>query len=573
VRLASKQESRAEMNIRVQTQEISFDAVGAGFKPAHGAEILAARPDIGFFEIHAENYMNAGGPNRRLLAEIRELFPISVHGVGLSLGSTEKLDRDLLARLKDVVEFAAPALVSEHLAWSGFSGRAFPDLLPLPYDDAALARVAGKIAMVQDSLRRPILIENPATYLRFSGDFLSETQFLAELCARTGCGLLLDVNNVFVSAVNHRFDARKYLDAFPFRHVGEIHLAGHAQARDANGAFLIDDHGGPVSEDVWALYREAIAAAGPRPTLIEWDNNVPDWAELLAETTKARAILCMDRVPPLSSRPGGEGWGDGRKNGARSDDFWQSAFASALQDPAAPVPALFTPCDTAARFAVYRNNCAVAAIESLKAQFPTVPRLVGDEAFRGAARAFAQEFPPASPVLAEYGEEFPDFLAGLLERQGVAEVPYLPDVARLDWAVLQVLHARETEPFSLARLAEFDAADIGAARIKLHPALRLVASDWPLLALRDAQGGAIDDWRGGTILVLRANAEADLIALAPGAAAFLSACGAGAPLGEAAAAGETADPAFDFGQALVVLTEAGAFADFIPDYSQEGSAR
>lgn len=165
------------MNMSVQTCDIALNAVGAGFKPAHGAEILATRPDIGFFEIHAENHMNPGGPNRRLLAAIREFFPISVHGVGLSLGSTEKLDSDHLARLKDVVDFAAPALVSEHIAWSDFSGRAFPDLLPLPYDDAALARIAGKIEAVQDALRRPILIENPATYLRFAGDFWPNRNF------------------------------------------------------------------------------------------------------------------------------------------------------------------------------------------------------------------------------------------------------------------------------------------------------------------------------------------------------------------------------------------------------------
>ncbi len=561
------------MTIRVQTCDIALDAVGAGFKPAHGEEILAARPDIEFFEIHAENYMNAGGPNRRLLAALAEAFPISVHGVGLSLGSTGKLDSDHLARLKEVVDFAVPALVSEHLAWCDFSGRAFPDLLPLPYDDAALARVASKIDMVQDALGRPILIENPATYLRFAGDSLAEPQFLAELCARTGCGLLLDVNNVYVSAVNHGFDARAYFDAFPFEPVGEIHLAGHAQARDQNGAFLIDDHGGPVSADVWALYRHVVAAAGPRPTLIEWDNNVPDWAELWAETAKARKILRLDRASlpvahrPVEQRVSRDGFPGERPDAAQSDARWQSAIASALQNPAAPVPDLFAPCDAAARFAVYRNNSVVAAIEALKAQFPTVLQLVGDEAFGGAARVFAQDDPPLSPVLAEYGEKFPAFLAGFLEQQGVAEIPYLPDVARLDWAVLQALRAQEAEPCPLARLAALDPAAIVVARVKLHPALALIASDWPLLALRDPQGSAVADWRGETILVLRASAAARLIALAPGAAAFLSACDAGATLGEAAEAGESAEPGFDFGQTLVALTEAGAFAGVILENS------
>ncbi|MCI4679813.1 DUF692 family protein [Rhodoblastus acidophilus] len=547
----------------------THDAVGAGLKPAHGAEILATRPDIGFFEIHAENYMNPGGPNRRLLAAIRETFPISVHGVGLSLGSNGKLDRDHLARLKEVVDFAAPALISEHLAWSDFSGRAFPDLLPLPYDEAALFRVAGKIDAVQEVLGRAILIENPATYLRFRGDALAEPDFLAELCARTGSGLLLDVNNVHVAAVNHGFYACAYLDAFPLERVGEIHLAGHVQAHDADGAFLIDDHGGPVSAEVWALYRDVIAAAGPRPTLIEWDNNVPDWAELLAETEKARAEMRAFHPAPLASGACPEGrlaTSHGVRGAAEAlDAHWQSAFASALQDPVAPAPPLFAPCDTASRFAVYRNNSAVAEINALKEQFPTVLRLVGDEAFSGLARAFARENPPRSPVLAAYGADFPAFAAVFLAENGVEDLPYLPDAARLDWAVLQSLRAKEAEPCGLERLAALDVARIGAARARLHPSLALVASHWPLLALRDPETRDIADWRGETILVLRPESEAVLIALEPGAAAFLAACAAGATLGEAAQACEAAQSGFDFGHTLVALTRTGAFLDFIFD--------
>jgi uncharacterized protein (UPF0276 family) len=287
-----------------ESHTLAATDAGAGLKPAHYAEILATRPEIGFFEIHAENYMAAGGPAHRWLAAIGETYPLSVHGVGLSLGSSEPLDRDRLARLARVVSLYRPALVSEHLAWSDFSGRAFPDLLPLPYDDASLRRTAEKIETTQEALRRAILIENPATYLRFAGDGLAETQFLAELCARSGCGLLLDVNNVHVSAVNHGFSAAEYLDAFPYAHVAEIHLAGFAEARDAGGAFLIDNHGGAVSDEVWALYRKVIRRAGPRPTLVEWDNDVPQWGVLHEETLKASAIL-GERIPsPLAGEGG-----------------------------------------------------------------------------------------------------------------------------------------------------------------------------------------------------------------------------------------------------------------------------
>ena len=235
--------------------------------------------------------MSAGGPPHRWLAALAEIYPLSVHGVGLSLGSAEKLDPERLARLARVVSLYRPALVSEHLAWSDFSGRAFPDLLPLPYDEANCRRVAEKIDAAQTALGRAILIENPATYLRFEADALAKRNFWTSFAQRSGCGLLLDVNNVHVSAVNHGFDARAYLDAFPLERVGEIHLAGFAEARDAHGAFLIDDHGGQVSEEVWALYARVLRRAGPRPTLIEWDNEVPEWPVLLAETQKAGAII------------------------------------------------------------------------------------------------------------------------------------------------------------------------------------------------------------------------------------------------------------------------------------------
>ncbi len=296
------------MNAAPNIPRLAAGVAGAGLKAAHYAEILATRPDLGFFEIHAENFMSAGGPDHRWLAAIGEIYPLSVHGVGLSLGSAEPLDRERLARLARVVALYRPALVSEHLAWSDFSGRAFPDLLPLPYDEASLRRTAEKIDATQCALGRTILIENPATYLRFAGSSIAEPQFLEQLCALSGCGLLLDVNNVHVSAVNHGFDADEYLDAFPFARVGEIHLAGFAEARDADGPFLIDNHGGAVSDEVWELYeKKVICRAGPRPTLIEWDNDVPEWRALYAETRKAAAILAgaflLPIAPPIAPHP------------------------------------------------------------------------------------------------------------------------------------------------------------------------------------------------------------------------------------------------------------------------------
>ena len=250
---------------------------GVGLKASHFPDILEGRPDIGWFEVHAENYMGAGGPPHHYLTAIRELYPISVHGVGLSIGSDGPLDKDHLARLKAVVERYEPGLFSEHLAWSTHDTSYYNDLLPVPYDAATLARVADHIDEVQEVVGRQMLLENPSTYVAFETSTMSEIEFLKEIVRRTGCGLLLDVNNIYVSATNHGYDPLDYLNAFPIEHVGEMHLGGHAEDEDDLGErLLIDAHDREVIDPVWSLYDHAIARAGPIATLIECDNDVPD---------------------------------------------------------------------------------------------------------------------------------------------------------------------------------------------------------------------------------------------------------------------------------------------------------
>lgn len=275
---------------------------GVGLKPQHYADILDAGPDIGWFEIHAENYMGDGGPPHHWLSRIREAHPISLHGVGLSIGAQGPLDVDHLARLRALDRRYEPGLFSEHLAWSTHEGAYYPDLLPLPYDAATLTRVADHVDQVQTVMGRRLLLENPSTYVTFDTSTMTELEFLAELARRTGCGLLLDVNNVFVSAVNQGWSPEAYIDGFPLHAVGEIHLAGHAEDRDEAGArLLIDSHDRRVADPVWALYARVIARAGPIPTLIEWDADVPDWPTLLAEARAAEQV--MDAA---AARPGAE---------------------------------------------------------------------------------------------------------------------------------------------------------------------------------------------------------------------------------------------------------------------------
>ena len=265
---------------------------GVGFKPEHFAAIVAAQREVGFFEVHAETYMGDGGPPHRRLEAIRETYPLSLHGVGLSIGSPRPLDRDHLARLKGLIRRYQPAQFSEHLAWSSHDEGFLADLLPLPYDDETLAIVCRHIDETQEALGTRMLLENPSTYVQFSDSAIAETEFLAEVGRRSGCGLLLDVNNVYVSATNHGFDPFAYLAAFPLRHVGEIHLAGSADATDDEGApLLIDAHNSPVRAAVWALYQETIGRLGPTPTLIEWDNDVPAWPVLVDEARRADAAM------------------------------------------------------------------------------------------------------------------------------------------------------------------------------------------------------------------------------------------------------------------------------------------
>ncbi|MDB4558913.1 DUF692 domain-containing protein [Amylibacter sp.] len=265
---------------------------GVGYKAQHLDGILKTPDTVGWLEIHAENYMGDGGRPIVQLRHLREHFPISCHGVGLSIGAEGPLDTDHLARLKHLVDWLEPGLFSEHLAWSTHDTHFLNDLLPVPYTQATVDRVVEHIDLVQTTVGRQMLLENPSTYVAFEESDRSEIEFLREVAKRSGCGLLLDVNNVFVSATNQNYSPEGYIDAFPTEYVGEIHLGGHEEDADDHGAtLLIDSHSRQVVDPVWALYEYTLAKSGPRPTLIEWDNDIPDWHVLAAEMAQADGIL------------------------------------------------------------------------------------------------------------------------------------------------------------------------------------------------------------------------------------------------------------------------------------------
>lgn len=265
---------------------------GIGLKPQHFGEVLATRPDVGFFEVHAENYMVDGGPLHHYLGRIREHYPLSLHGVGLSLGGAEPPDEVHLDRLARLIERYDPASFSEHLAWSSHGEVFFNDLLPVAYEQSTLTRVCAHIDRVQERLGLRMLLENPSTYVEFAHSTMSEAAFLSEVLRRTGCGLLLDVTNLHVSCTNHGRDPRAWLRELPLDAVGEIHLAGFAEDSDAAGdPLLIDSHGSAVADVVWNLYRDVIGRLGAMPTLLERDNDVPTFAALLGEARRAEDVL------------------------------------------------------------------------------------------------------------------------------------------------------------------------------------------------------------------------------------------------------------------------------------------
>jgi uncharacterized protein (UPF0276 family) len=259
---------------------------GVGLRPPHYSHVLAARPAVDWFEVISENFLVAGGRPLEVLARVRADYPLVLHGVSLSIGSTDPLDRDYLTRLRALAERIEPAWISDHLCWSGVGGHTVHDLLPLPYSEEALGHVADRVASVQDLLGRRIALENVSSYLTFGESALTEWEFLAALAERADCAILLDVNNVFVSAFNHGFDAAQYLAGVPVDRVVQFHLAGHSD----HGTHLLDSHDHPVREEVWALYAAAVRRFGALPTLIEWDDQIPEFDRLHAEARRAAAV-------------------------------------------------------------------------------------------------------------------------------------------------------------------------------------------------------------------------------------------------------------------------------------------
>jgi uncharacterized protein (UPF0276 family) len=458
--------------------------VGVGLRAPHYRQFVEQRPGAAWLEVHTENYLDQAGWDWHVLQQLRRDYPISLHGVGLGLGSARGFSESHLERVRSLVERAEPALVSEHLCWGAVGDRQLNDLLPLTLDRAALDMLSARVSRVQDVLKRRILLENVSTYVRFHADAMSEAEFMAALAARSGCGLLLDINNLYVNQCNHGEDALAAIAAIQPGMVGEVHLAGHLVTPQA----VIDHHGDMVAEPVWRLYEAALARFGAVPTLIEWDTDIPELGVLLGEAEKARA-LHVRHAPPAAAVPSMAGQvpsaAVASPNDAPALAASQQVFAGALFDARQTPQALaqFKGAEADHRFALYRGNLTATWNKTLASAYPVLQALVGEDFFSGLAQAYGHAHPSDSGDLNRFGVHFAEFLKHFPH---VADYPYLPDMATLEWSLHRAHYAPSAEGVTAQQLAAVPPDQIETARFLLHPACRLLASDWATIPLWQA---------------------------------------------------------------------------------------
>lgn len=541
------------MDSRAQPAPGARLGVGVGLRAPHYRQFLEGRPAVGWLEVHTENYLDQGGWDWHVLERLRADYPVSLHGVGLGLGSARGFSEAHLARVRELVRRVRPALVSEHLCWGAVAGRQLNDLLPLVLDAAALELMAARVARVQDALGHQLLLENVSTYVRFQADAMSEAEFLAALAARTGCGLLLDVNNLYVNQCNHGEDALAAMAAIPAGVVGEMHLAGHLVTPQA----VIDHHGGQVAAPVWRLYQAALERFGAVPTLIEWDTEIPPLAVLLDEAAKAEVFHA--RAAAVTAPTAQAARAAPPAVAANADEAAatrQQLFADALLDAqlASQVLAQFRPAQHGEhRFALYRGNQSATWSKTLAAAFPVLQALVGQEFFDALARAYGRAVPSGNADLNHFGARLADFLPTF---PPVADYPYLPDMAALEWALHRAHYAPAAPVLDAQQLAAIPPERIETATFGWQPAARLLTSPWavaPLWLAHQPDSGVAfptEMREDSYALVARPQWQAQVLALDAAGHAALTLLQQGGSFGAALDAAFALDEEFDVAAGL-----------------------
>jgi uncharacterized protein (UPF0276 family) len=520
--------------------------VGVGLRAPHYRDFLEGRlhaaSQVAWLEIHSENYLSLSGWDWHVLSTLRRDYPVSLHGVGMGLGSAHGFSPAHLARVRALADAIEPALVSEHLSWGALADRQLNDLLPLRFDDAALALVVERVSRVQDELGRRLLVENVSAYLRFRGDAVCEAEFLAELVRRTGCGVLLDVNNLYVNQRNHGEDALAALAALPDGCVGEIHLGGHLVTPDG----LIDHHGDRVAPPVWDLYRAALARFGPVPALIEWDTDLPALEVLVEEAAIASRIAAGTARTNQGAAPVAAPGAPIEVPDDLSTGALQQRFGAALFDPARSADLAPALRGDPGRLGIYRGNLRATWSRALGAAYPVLRQLVGTDAFEDLARAYGRTHPSQDPDLVRFGASLADFLDAHAPQAGH---PYLPDVARLEWLVHESHYAADCDAAPVG-LACLDPAQFEASRARLHPSVRLHASSWATVAVWRTHGLDPGPWpdrldAASYALVLRRRFRVEVEELDAAEHAALAQLAAGEAIGAALDAACRLDDGFD----------------------------
>lgn len=479
-----------------QTKSPVSTYVGIGLRAEHYHDIIRSKPSLGWLEIHSENYFGAGGKPLDYLRQIAQHYLLSFHGVGLSLGSSDPLDKQHLIKLKHLIEEFQPTLVSEHVCWSSVAGRHLHDLLPLPYTHQTLQHFIERVSTVQDYLGRTILIENISSYLQYKISEISEPEFLTLIAKNTGCGLLLDVNNVYVNARNHSFDARSYLDKIPENSVREIHLAGFTEKKFEDGEICIDTHNQHIVPEVWELYQYAVAKFGKVRTLIEWDTDLPSLDVLLSEAEKACKVLesKYEFIPTTLQDTRLEI----RISQFNAEDpltisTLQQQFVDAIfREPSSSLLACIQEDSISAtrRLQVYRNNVYSTLTEVLKAHYPTIQRLVGEEFFTHLAKIYTSNYPSHQGNMHLFGEHFSGFVRDF---SATRDLVYLSEVAQLDWAYHKAFHAADDPLFDRNRLKIISPDEYVNLQFRLHPSCQLFDFQYPILRIWELCQATSDD--------------------------------------------------------------------------------
>lgn len=495
-----------------------------------------------WFEAITENYMDSGGRPVHILEQVRAHYSVALHGVSLSIGSVDPLHPIYLDHLKKLVERIDPVIVSDHLCWSGVDGKNLHDLLPLPFTEEAIDHIVRRVQQVQELLGRRILLENVSSYVTYKHSTLPEWEFLREVAVHSGCGILLDINNIYVNAYNHKFDAREYLRNIPAELVGQFHVAGHTNMGD----FLFDTHSAPVIDPVWELYREALGQYGQVSTLVEWDEDIPEFEELSKEAAHARAIYknfegikLKEKKEPVSFPRKRES--NDAPNASPSLSEIQREFHSLVgpgEDPAGAKEIPLNPQGGVPgneRVSVYAHGYYARIVEALLETYPAVKHVLGEKIFNDLAHAYAERYPSGEYNLTQMGKYFPEFL----KDPGVAEeMPFLSGLAALEWRVSLAFHAYDGKPLETAALSQITPEDWEKASLVFQPSVSVLRSEWPVFDIWKARNEPVEKIkidmvnRPQNILIFRQGLEVHCTLLGPAQFQMLEGLLAGKTLGE-----------------------------------------